>query len=77
MFKEATRKHLPLAVVDRLSSDAMTQWLTAYLKNYRDALSRGIPLYIPPKILTKEDCERFNALEVENGGLWDVSIGTA
>jgi hypothetical protein len=39
MFKEATRKHLPLAVADHLSSDAMTQWHTDYLKNYRDALA--------------------------------------
>lgn len=76
MFKEATRKHLPLAVADRLSSDAMTQWHTDYLKNYRDALAHRIPLYIPPKALTKDECERFNALEVEKQGLvgrvdWD------
>jgi hypothetical protein len=69
MFKDATRQHLPLAVADYLLSDAMTRWHTEYLKNYRDALAHRIPLYIPPKVLTKEESERFNALETEKCGL--------
>ncbi|MFC5427623.1 hypothetical protein ACFPTO_02170 [Paraburkholderia denitrificans] len=76
MFKEATRRHLPVAVEDYLSSDAIARWHSEYLKNYRDALAHRIPLYIPPKAMTKEEGELFSALEAEKWGLagradWD------
>ncbi len=76
MFKDATRQHLPIAVEDYLSSDRITRWHAEYLKNYRDALAHQIPLYIPPKTMTKDEGERFNALEAEKWGLagradWD------
>lgn len=32
----------------------MKKWHNEYLKNYRDALSHRIPLYVPPKALTSE-----------------------
>jgi len=35
-----------------LNSDRMKKWHDEYLKNYRDALSHKIPLYVPPKSLT-------------------------
>ncbi|MFM0360439.1 hypothetical protein [Paraburkholderia sediminicola] len=76
MFKPATQNYLPPAVTDYLSSEAMMRWHSEYLKNYRDALAHRIPLYIPPKVLTKEEGERFNALEAEKWGFsepadWD------
>lgn len=76
LFKDATRRRVPQAVADYLSSDSMTRWHTDYLKNYRDALAHRIPLYIPPRVLTKEESERLNALEIEKQKLavlgdWD------
>ncbi|MBU2524917.1 hypothetical protein KKG71_07025 [Patescibacteria group bacterium] len=39
---------------DYLNLDRMKKWHNEYLKNYRDALSHRIPLYVPPKTLTSE-----------------------
>ncbi|WP_155751270.1 hypothetical protein [Burkholderia anthina] len=69
MFKPATRKHLPDSVLTYLASDVMTRWHMKYLKSYRDALAHRIPLYIPPKILTKEEGERYSVLEAEKWSL--------
>ncbi|KVF47962.1 hypothetical protein WJ13_18420 [Burkholderia seminalis] len=69
MFKPATRKYLPDSLLTYLASDVMIRWHAEYLKNYRDALAHRIPLYIPPKMLTKEEVERYRVLEAEKWSL--------
>jgi hypothetical protein len=46
-----------------LNSDHMKKWHNEYLKNYRDALSHRIPLYVPPKALTSEQKDRAELIE--------------
>jgi len=50
---------------DYLSSDKTKNWHDTYLKNYRDSLSHRIPLYVPPKAMTKEQAEKESFLEIE------------
>lgn len=46
-----------------LNSDRMKTWHNEYLKNYRDALSHRIPLYVPPKALTSEQKNHTELIE--------------
>ena len=46
-----------------LNSDRMKKWHNEYLKNYRDALSHRIPLYVPPKALTSEQKSHTELIE--------------
>lgn len=48
---------------DYLNSEHMKKWHNEYLKNYRDALSHRIPLYVPPKTLTSEQKNRTEFIE--------------
>jgi len=46
-----------------LNSDRMKKWHDEYLKNYRDALSHRIPLYVPPKSLTPDQQKQVADIE--------------
>ncbi len=46
-----------------LNSDRIKKWHNEYLKNYRDALSHRIPLYVPPKALTSEQKNHTELIE--------------
>jgi hypothetical protein len=46
-----------------LNSDRMRDWHNKYLKDYRDALSHQIPLYVPPKFLTPDEIEQIQVIE--------------
>ena len=46
-----------------LNSDRMKKWHDEYLKNYRDALSHRIPLYVPPKNLTPDQQKQVADIE--------------
>ena len=54
LYKMSTQEILSDAFKAYLNSDRMKRWHDEYLKNYRDALSHRIPLYVPPKNLTSE-----------------------
>lgn len=51
-----------------LNSGKMRNWHDNYLKNYRDALSHRIPLYVPPKKVTPEQVEQIKTLSKEITG---------
>ena len=46
-----------------LNSPRMKKWHDNYLKNYRDALSHRIPLYVPPKFLSSEQIKQEQTIE--------------
>lgn len=47
LYKPETQEILPTKFKEYLRT--MKEWHDTYLKNYRDALSHRIPLYVPPK----------------------------
>jgi hypothetical protein len=65
LFQEATRKRLPKALRDYLSSPTTTEWHQQYAKSFRDALAHRIPPYMPPAQFTPKDGKRYNDLENE------------
>lgn len=46
-----------------LNSKRIKDWHNKYLKDYRDALSHQIPLYVPPKFLTPDEIEQIKVIE--------------
>ena len=55
---------------DYLNLDRIKKWHDEYLKNYRDALSHRIPLYVPPKALTSEERIQTELIEEQlNDGI--------
>ena len=65
LFNRKTKRHLPPALRDYLSSGPLSEWHEKYLKTYRDALAHRIPPYVPPSELTPEEGVMFNELEAE------------
>jgi hypothetical protein len=64
LYQEKTQEHLTEEFRHYLNSEHMKKWYEEYLKNYRDALSHRIPLYVPPKTLTPE--QESQVKQVEN-----------
>lgn len=65
LFQEATQAHLPLRLVELLST--FRAWHDDYVKNYRDALAHRIPLYVPPQGLSEADASQYRDLETQIG----------
>jgi hypothetical protein len=65
MFRKKTREHLPNQLQTYIDKNNLEAWHTAYVKDYRDALAHRVPLYLPPKIMTPIETERFKELEAE------------
>jgi hypothetical protein len=63
LFRKETKKHLSSAFCQYLNSNQMKIWHGQYLKNYRDALSHRIPLYVPPQTLNVEQKELWEKIE--------------
>lgn len=58
LYKVETQECLSDGFKEYLNTDTMKKWHDEYLKNYRDALSHRIPLYVPPKDLKPEQKEQ-------------------
>lgn len=58
LYKAETQECLSDGFKEYLNTDTMKKWHDEYLKNYRDALSHRIPLYVPPKNLKPEQKEQ-------------------
>lgn len=65
LYINATRKHLPPALKEYLTTTLTTDWHEKYAKSYRDALAHRIPPYVPPSEMTSEEGRRYNELETE------------
>ena len=63
LYKITTQEILSDAFKTYLNSDRMKKWHDEYLKNYRDALSHRIPLYVPPKSLTSSQQKQVTDIE--------------
>ena len=63
LYQKKTQEHLTKEFRRYLNSDGMKKWYAEYLKNYRDALSHRIPLYVPPKTLTSEQKSQVEQIE--------------
>lgn len=60
-FKKNLFGHLPKGLSCQI--DSMRVWHDLYLREYRDALAHGIPLYIPPFVLHGSEIDRYRELE--------------
>lgn len=69
IFKERTQQFFSDELRIYLRESNIADWHQQYLKNYRDALAHRIPLYVPPAILTDEDKNAYERLEVEKARL--------
>ena len=63
LYKKETQKYLMEEFRHYLNSERMKKWHAEYLKNYRDALSHRIPLYVPPKTLTPKQASQVKQIE--------------
>ncbi len=63
LYKIKTQEILNDDFKQYLNSDRMKNWHDEYLKNYRDALSHRIPLYVPPKSLTSDQQKQVADIE--------------
>ncbi|MBN2456065.1 MAG: hypothetical protein JXB29_05950 [Sedimentisphaerales bacterium] len=63
LYQKKTQEHLTKEFRCYLNSDRNKKWYAEYLKNYRDALSHRIPLYVPPKTLTPEQKSQVEQIE--------------
>ncbi len=63
LYKTEAQKLLKDGFRNYLNSERMKKWHDEYLKNYRDALSHRIPLYVPPKRLTSSQQEQDVSLD--------------
>ncbi len=71
LYKKKMQKYLMEEFRHYLNSERMKKWHTEYLKNYRDALSHRIPLYVPPKTLTPEQASQVEQIENKIADCWD------
>ncbi len=71
LYKKKMQKYLTEEFRYYLNSERMKKWHTEYLKNYRDALSHRIPLYVPPKTLTPEQASQVEQIEKKIADCWD------
>lgn len=69
LYQAETQKFIKDGFKQYLNADQMKKWHNEYLKNYRDALSHRIPLYVPPK--------RINALQKQQEANFDNEIRDA
>ncbi|MBU0533856.1 MAG: hypothetical protein KJ887_03525 [Candidatus Omnitrophica bacterium] len=58
LYKKETQECLDDDFKKYLNSDIMKKWHDEYLRNYRNALSHRIPLYVHPKKLTQKQKEQ-------------------
>jgi len=65
LFKEEIKQYLTDEFCQYLHSSQMRTWHDQYLKNYRDALSHRIPLYVPPQILNAEQKKELAQMDQE------------
>lgn len=63
LYKRETQSFLDEDFKQYLNSETMKKWHDEYLKNYRDALSHRIPLYVPPKSLTPDQQKQVADIE--------------
>lgn len=63
LYKDKTQKYLTKEFCRYLNSEGIKKWYDEYLRNYRDALSHRIPLYVPPKTLTPEQTSQVKQIE--------------
>lgn len=63
LYMNKTQEYLTVEFRSYLNSDRMKKWYGEYLKNYRDALSHRIPLYVPPKALNPEQAAQVEQIE--------------
>ena len=63
LYQEKTQECLTEEFCSYFNSEHMKKWHAEYLKNYRDALSHRIPLYVPPKTLTPEQASQVEQIE--------------
>jgi hypothetical protein len=54
LYSKKTQNYMDCNFKIYLNSNNMKLWHFEYLKNYRDALSHRIPLYVPPKSLNPD-----------------------
>lgn len=62
LYKKKTQEYLTEEFRRYLNSERTKKWHAEYLKNYRDALSHRIPLYVPPKTLTPEQASQVEQI---------------
>ncbi len=58
LYRIETQEYLGDSFKQYLNLERMKKWHDEYLKDYRDALSHRIPLYVPPKNLKPEHKEQ-------------------
>ena len=63
LYKKKTQEHFTEKFHGYLNSGSMKRWYEEYLKNYRDALSHRIPLYVPPQALIPEQALQVKQIE--------------
>ncbi len=63
LYMKKTQECLEETFRNYLNSGCMKKWHNEFLKNYRDALSHRIPLYVPPKTLTPEQKNHTDLIE--------------
>ncbi len=63
LFKEKVKRSLPKAFQEYLDSDLIQKWHHKYQKDYRNAVSHKIPLYVPPKTLNSEQAGQYQEIE--------------
>lgn len=77
LFKEKTKEKFTAQFCQYLDSGQIKTWHNEYLKNYRDALSHRIPLYVPPKTLNSDQRSQLDMIEKEiNDSLKSGNIDT-
>jgi len=63
LFKKETKDNFCDEFRQYLDSSQVKTWHDEYLKNYRDALSHRIPLYVPPKTLNSTQRSQLDLIE--------------
>ena len=70
LFKEKVKSSLPKAFQEYLDSDLIKKWHHKYQKDYRNAVSHKIPLYVPPKTLHSEQIVQYQNIENKINGCY-------
>jgi len=60
LFKRNTQVYLMPALKRYILSEELQAWHKTYSKDYRDALTHRIPLYVPPSMLNESEQLKYN-----------------
>ena len=70
LFKKETQEYLPDVIKQYVLNSGIIKWHEEYQKDYRDALSHRIPLYVPPMLLTESEAKELTEREIEKNKLF-------